>query len=262
MPEAIVHRLVDPSVTAEELEQAQQPASTVFDEMRHATHPDQQDFIGSVPDKLLQPLPPHRHGQERPGYPVEKLRDGSIRPPSLCNSPHQAIAALKAMRVNHTPIGGEGLCLYNIRHFAWNVNALWPSAEQAALHGAPIHRYTRFSDAPRGMTIVFLNNELGHIVLGLGGGLCDSSDYHEAGFNGVASIENVAGWCHAVDWYGIEVVNHVDVWPNHDPKPRHPYTKADLVAQLRRDHARAQSNGHERKARGLHHWITEIGEKL
>lgn len=231
---------IDPSVTAAELDRAPEGPSVAFENVAHPEKPDQQDFIGIVPDTIRQPLPPHRHG-ERPDA-------------SVCNTPRNALRNVGLMRRDHRPVGGVGLSWYHVRFNGWHVNPLWPTAEQAGLHGEPIHRYKRYDAAPPGMTLVFLNGELGLAGLSLGGGLIDVADYHEPGYNGVALVENVLHWCGADDWFGIETVNGVDVWPNRRGKPQS-WTRHGLAAQLHQDAGRA---GH-RRASGLHAWRQEIG---
>jgi len=224
---------VDPSVTPDELDQATQPPAGAFPIV------DDQDLV--EPDALARSL---------------------IAP--VPATPAQMIANFRRMREHHTPIGGVGLCLYDVRHFGWNVGALWPTANDAAHHGNPIHRFKRFADVPRGMTIVFVNNHLGHITAGLGGALNNTSDYHEPGFNGVATIANTAEWCNATDWYGIETVNGVDVYPNpKKPKPKpKPFTLAERIQIVRGDMRAAKAKGHEHRAARYKLWLTQLERRL
>lgn len=231
MPEDIVRSLVDPSVSPEEIELALHGTPTVYADVRAAA-----DSTGN---------------QDTPAF--ESFTAADQTPRTI----HDALANLKRMRDHHIPIGGVNLCLFDTRENAWGVNALWPTAEAAGQHGAPIHRFKSFADAPRGMSLIFENDDVWHIGVGLGGGLMNSSDYHEAGYNGVATIENVYPWCGAHDWYGIEVVNDVDCW-NPKPPQKPTWTKARLIEQLKQDRARAKANGHTQKVAGLTKWIDEL----
>lgn len=192
--------------------------------------------------------------------------DHGLETVNLVTVPHrtipEALANLRQRRINHVPIpGGAGLCLYHIREDAWNVDAVWPTAQVAGEHGAPIHRYKSFADAPRGMTLIFVNNHVWHITVSLGGGLNDTSDYHQLGYSGAATIANTYTWCGAHDWYGIETVNLVDVWPDPaKPKPQpKPWGIAERERQVHADLVRARKNGApKRKIDGLKAWDQRI----
>lgn len=227
MPAQFNPALVDPSVSAEELEQATADPAAAFPLV------DDQDLVDEQFQRLIASVP---------------------------RTPEQATANLKLLREGHVPIGGVGLCLYDERHNAWNVGALWPNANEAAAHGAPIHRFKSFLDVPRHMSIVFTNGHLGHISHGLGGGLNNTSDYHEPGYNGVATIANTADWCNATDWFGIETVNGVDTWPTPTkPKPKiQPLSLKARIELVQRRERELRKAGHTHRADRVHLWVLKL----
>lgn len=178
-------------------------------------------------------------------------------------TPDQATLHLKSCRENNVPIGGVGLCLFDERWNAWGVGALWPNANEAAEHGAPIHRFKTFAEVPRHMSVVYKNNHLGHISHGLGLGLTNTSDYHRPGFNGVATLANVADWCNATDWFGIETVNGIDVLPDPTKKPAQPkpWSLEDRLKVLKHNQHRAKDNDHPIRAQRYAQWVADL-EKL
>lgn len=197
---------------------------------------------------------------------VEEADSLDYRVETLLAVPPRTIAAglanLRSLRVAHVPIpGGSGMCLYHIREDCWNVEPLWPNAEQAGIHGAPIHRFKTFAEVPRGMTVIFENDHVGHVTVSLGGGLNDTSDYHQLGYSGVATIANTYQWCGAHGWFCIETVNGTDVWPDPakpTPKPK-PWGLAERERQIHADLARARKNkAPQRKIDGLKAWDDKL----
>ena len=213
---------VDPSVTDEELEQATA------------------DPHGDFPDLEEQDD-------------LDELGAGAVVPAT----PAQAIANARRLRSEHTWCG-VGYCLRTVRGPIYRVPALWPDANAALANGKPIHSVSELVDIPRGAVIGFHNSTHGHVTLGLGGGLNSTTDYHEPGYEGVATIANTAGWCGAdrVVWY--ETLCGVDVWPGPaKPKPRM-LTRDEKLQRLRADRKRALRNGHEHYAARLKVWIDRI----
>jgi hypothetical protein len=226
MPDHFDPTLVDDSVTPEELDLAHAAPAGAFPLV-------DQDLVDLAPRALL---------AARPATPAQMLTN------------------FRTMRDNHTPIGGVGLCLYNVRHFGWEIDALWPTANDAGQHGAPIHRVKNFADIPRAVTIAFLNDHQGHITGSLGGGLNNTSDYHELGFNGVATIANTADWCNATDVFWIETVNGVDVYPNPvKPKPQpKPFSRDERIAILRTRMHELEREHHPKRAARFERWIEQL----
>jgi hypothetical protein len=175
-----------------------------------------------------------------------------------------ALANLARRRRNHTPIPGTGKCLYHIRYNCWGINSLWGTAALAAAHGAPIHRYRAWDEAPRGMSLVFINSGLGHITVSLGGGLNDTSDLHQNGYNGIATIERTYDWCNATDWYGIETVNNVDCWPTTTKKRAEPvpWSLERRLQFLRNEAKRQKADGHPKRAAQIEHWADTLAATI
>lgn len=176
-------------------------------------------------------------------------------------TPAQAIQHAKALRDNHTYVG-VGRCLATVRGPIFRLPGLWPDATAALAHGAPIHEVTVYSEIPRGAVVGFHNNGHGHVALGLGGGLCSTTDYHENGYEGVALISRTASWCSAdrVVWY--ETLEGYDVWPDAARPVRPPWTWEERLAQLEKDLQRAKSgSASKRKIDGLTAWIKQIKAK-
>jgi hypothetical protein len=177
-----------------------------------------------------------------------------------------ALANLAKRRKNHTPIPGVGMCLYHIRYNCWGINSLWGTAELAGLHGAPIHRYKTWDDAPRGMSLIFVNSRVWHITVSLGGGLNDTSDLHQLGYNGVATIERTYDWCNATDWYGIETVNNVDCWPTpakqRTPTEPTPWSLERRLKFLRAEAKRQKAENHPKRAAQISHWADTLAATI
>lgn len=220
--------LVDPSVTEEEIEQAEQ------------------DPAGDYPDSDEQDD-------------LDELGAGRITPAT----PHQAVLNARALRDHHTFVG-IGYCLRTVRGPIFKLSALWPDANSALKHGKPIHRVADVVNIPRGAVIGFHNATHGHITLGLGGGLNSTTDYHEPGFEGVASIARTADWCNAdrVVWY--ETLNGFDVWPDPVKKPATPapWTPLQRLTALRREQAEAKKAGQWQRATRFDQWADRIEKRL
>lgn len=170
-------------------------------------------------------------------------------------TPAQAISHARDVRRNHTFVG-VGMCLATVRGF-WDLPAMWPDAQTAIDHGAPVHRTTDPLKVPRGASVVWQNGRHGHIALGLGGGLCATTDFHESGFVGVAMIGRLGPWCGGDLLGWIETVNGFDVWPDpNKPKPEPkpwglPQREREVHRALRR--ARDHDAG-QRRIDGLAAW--------
>lgn len=217
---------VDPSVTDEELEKATA------------------DPAGDYPDA---------GGDDGEQDDLDELGAGAAEPAT----PAQAIANARRLREQHTWVG-VGYCLRTVRGLIYRVPALWPDANAALAHGRPIHSVSELTEIPRAAVIGFHNKTHGHVAFGLGGGLNSTTDYHEPGYEGVATIANTAEWCGAdrVVWY--EVLCGVDVWPGpQKPKPKM-LTKDERIRRLKADRRRALENGHEHYAARLKVWIEKI----
>lgn len=220
--------LVDPSVTAEEIQLAH--------------------------DGTPAPFPTDDSAQDSVDAEFEAMTRGltSVIP----NTPHQAILAARDLRANRTNVGVNN-CLATVRGPIFGLPAVDPDANAGFEHAQPFHRYTDLTLLPRGMVVWFRNVNHGHVVLSLGGGLCSTTDYHVPGLEGVALLSKVADWCGATDMAGGEMLERFDVWP--DPKkptpaPR-PWGLADRELIVHTDLRNAKTNhASKRRIDGLHAW--------
>lgn len=178
-------------------------------------------------------------------------------------TPRDAILNARKLRDDHTFVG-VGYCL-RVVHNLFRLPALWPDANTAMEHGAPIHRVSDLGEIPRGAVIGYHNSHYGHVSLGLGGGLTSTTDYHELGYEGVATIDNTARWCGATEVVWYEVLNGFDVWPDpHKPKPAPvvPWSLHERRDFLYRALLHARRDGHDTRAARLKQWIARIDRRL
>jgi hypothetical protein len=179
-------------------------------------------------------------------------------------------AALEARRWHEENLTlGVGMCLATVRHY-FNVNALWPDAETAGEHSAPLHRSTNAADFPRGTCGYAYNGRHGHIWINAGGGLCWTTDYRRGGgFVDLAPISAMAPWIggQLIGWG--EVLNGVDVWPTPKPDPKqsakpvfHAWSLADRRAYVHHRLLRARDDGHDKLAHQLKAWQDKMDAKI
>lgn len=241
MPNDFDPENVDPSVTAEDVERARDATPADFPDVEDQdtlddASPALRGLVGVVPA-----------------------------------TPGQAAVNAKRLRDDHVNLG-VGMCLAAVRGPIFGLPALWPDANTAIDHGAPVHRTSNPLDIPRGTAVVWRNDRHGHIAFGLGGGLCSTTDYHEPGFEGVALISKLAPWCGGtlVGW--IETVNGFDVWPDpkkpphphqpDDPKPAKPWTLEQRAAFVHRRAQIAKHNHHDRAAKELNRWYERMQVRI
>lgn len=180
------------------------------------------------------------------------------------NSRGEAALYQRNLRQNHTFVG-VGMCLRTVR-LSWGLPALWPDANTAIDHGAPIHRTSDPVEVPWGASVVWENDRHGHIAFSLGGGLCSTTDYLESGFVGPALISRLGPWCggRLVGW--IETVNGYDVWPDQTKKPKPkptPWGLAEREREVHRALKRAQDNdAPQRRVAGLKAWDDTLRTRL
>jgi len=225
--------LVDPSVTAAEIEQAHDGDPAPFPNIEDAdtlddASPALRGLVGVVPA-----------------------------------TPAQALVNAKRLRDDHTFVG-VGMCLATVRGPIFGLPPLWPDADTAMEHSAPFHPLTDTLAAPRGSVGFAANGGHGHVWLNLGGGLASTTDFHENGFEGVALISRMLAWCGATRWGWGEVLNGFDVWPGQrkpprphqpdDPKPHAPWTLEQRAAFIARRARIARREGHLARARQLKRW--------
>lgn len=228
MPKDFDPDLVDPSVTAEEIERAHDAEPADFPDV------EEQDDL-------------------------DELGEGAITPAT----PREAIQHARALTEDDTFVG-VGYCLRTVRDPEYRVPALWPDAETAWENGAPQHRTSDPVAIPRGAPVYWTNGRHGHIALSLGGGLCRTTDYHRPGYVDVALISRLAPWCggQLVGW--AETLNGYDVWP--DPKKPKPapraWTLADRRAFIHRRLLAAREAGRDTQAARLKAWQDRMDAKL
>jgi hypothetical protein len=224
---------LDPSVSTQEFDQAQLAPSTEFPLVDEQDEADDEQRIATLV---------------------------AITPAT----PHEAILHARILRQEHTELG-VGRCLQIVRQRLFVLPSLWPNANVAIAHGAPVHTVTDFSKVPRGSVLGFVNDHLGHTSLGLGGALTSTPDYHVLGQMGVASIANVAQWCRATKVVWFETLNGFDVWPDpQKPEPPEPpktpdWWKAEQRIRHLMNEAEAERKAHHPKvANQLEHWAAKI----
>lgn len=180
------------------------------------------------------------------------------------HTPAEAVANARVLRDRHTFVG-VGMCLATVRGPIFGLPAMWPDATAAIDHGAPVHHITDPVAIPRGTAVVWRNDRHSHIALGLGGGLCSTTDFHENGFEGVAQISRIAAWCGG-DLVGfIETLNGFDVWPDpKKPKPApRPWGLAEREREVHRAHHRAVVNhAPPRRLDGLAKWDRTLLDRM
>lgn len=175
--------------------------------------------------------------------------------PSLVRGPIQAVLTARSFHDDNVAVG-IGMCLRTVHRY-FNVPALWPDAETAGEHSAPMHETTDPLAFPRGSVGYAYNERHGHVWINCGGGLCWTTDFRRLGFVDLAPVAAMAPWIggHLVGWG--EVLNGVDVWP--DPKKPAPQPKpwglADRELIVHRDLVNARANkAPKRRIDGLHTW--------
>lgn len=177
-------------------------------------------------------------------------------------TPRQALATLKKWRDDHVFVGAR-TCLMTQRR-AWNLPALWPTANDGFDNAAPLHHFADLSKVPRGMVFWYGNDDAGHVVTSLGGGLCDTTDFHETGFLGVALLSRVGEWCGATSMAGGETLNGFDVWPSPvKPKPEpKPFTLEDRLRIVQHRLHAMRAEGHDKRAARFELWAEELRAKI
>lgn len=218
---------LDPSVTAEEVEAAQDatPAPYAGDQYAH--------------DDL------------------EGLGAGPITP----NTPAVALANAKRLTDDDVYVG-VGYCLKTVRDPEFGVAALWPDAETAWEQAGGKHPTSNPDEIPRGAVVYWTNGRFGHVALSVGGGLCRTTDYRRPGYVDLARIDRLGSWCggELVGW--AEELNGVDVWPNPHRRHRDLFTIEDRIAVVR--HALKVAQAHHAPAarvEGLDAWLTKLVER-
>jgi hypothetical protein len=174
------------------------------------------------------------------------------------NTPKEALGLAHVADVAGT-FFGVGMCLATQRGF-WNVAALWPNAETARLHAAPVHTIPHGHYPPRGSVGLAAN----HVWLNLGAGLVRTTDFHRPGKVDVALLTRMLAWCGSEGHVWGEVLNGVDVWPSRQPKPApvHMWTAAQRADFLKAEIRHALTQGDRRKAQHLKMWRNRILERL
>lgn len=177
-------------------------------------------------------------------------------------------ACLEARRFHEQNINvGIGYCLRTVRTY-FNVAALWPDAETAGEHSAPLHRTTNPAEFPRGSVGYAYNGRHGHVWIDVGGGMCWTTDYRRLGFVDLAPISAMAPWIggRLIGWG--EVLNGVDVWPtpktaSKPAKPEfHPWSLAERRAYVHARLVKARDAKHDKLARQLKAWQEQMDRKL
>lgn len=131
----------------------------------------------------------------------------------------QAIKNARAK--SHPGLFPTNTCLMQVRK-CFGVASKFPTAA-SAWRGAKVrHQNVRSSDVPRGGIPFWTGGSsgAGHIAIGLGDGLCETTDFVNRGGFGVARIDDITRvWgLHFVGW--AEDVNGVTVFT--PPEPPHP----------------------------------------
>lgn len=222
-------RLVDPSVTDDDVERA----------------------LDGTPDRY-----PDHDAVDLFQDDVDVVTEAKALLGVIPHTPEQAIASARVLRDRHTFVG-IGMCLATVRGPIFGLPALWPDATAAIDHGAPIHRITDPVAIPKGTAVVWRNDRHSHIALGLGGGLCSTTDFHENGFEGVAQISRIEAWCGGTLVGFIETLNGFDVWPDpKKPKPKpKPWGLPEREREVRRALQKAKRNkAPARRIDGLARW--------
>lgn len=229
--------LVDPSVTAQEIELAHDGTPSDYTTILAAHDDGLQDDVTNRPTAF------------------------AITPPA---TPREAILRCRSLRENEVFVG-IGMCLRENREL-FKVAALWPDAATAGEHGAPAHHFDDLTKVWRGLEIFWYTDDSddpGHVALSLGGGLCATTDYHAPGYWGVALISKLAPWCGDRFRGGREVLNRVDIWPDAakpKPKPK-PFTLQErLEIVVARE--RALRADHPRRAARFHLWAERLRDQI
>lgn len=230
---------VDPSVTNDELDQAQADPATVFPDVDEQDTLDDEDEDGQTAVRALIATVPA--------------------------TPHQAILNARTLRDQHTFVR-IGMCLNVVRGRLFHVPALWPDAATAMRHSSPFHPITdpNSTTVPRGAVGYAANGRHGHVWLELGGGLVSTTDYHELGFEGVALRSKMLTWCGATRWGWGETLNGFDVWPDpvRKPAPPAPWTTEQRIRVLRREQAEAKKAGQWQRATRFDQWADRLEKRL
>lgn len=134
------------------------------------------------------------------------------------NTTDQAIKV--ARQRSHPGLFSTNTCLMQVRK-CFGVDAKYPTAASAWLNAKIKHPTTRSAEVPRGGIAFWTGGSsgAGHIAIGLGDGLCETTDFVNRGGFGVARIDDITrvwgltfrGW--------TEDVNGVQVYFPPAPKP-------------------------------------------
>lgn len=134
-------------------------------------------------------------------------------------------ANAKALRDGHVNVG-VNRCLATVRGPILELDALYPTAAIAGHHSRPFERFSVADgdthDVLRASIGFAFNGGAGHVWLELGAGLVSTTDFHESGFEGIASRARMLAWCGADSWGIGGSVNGVDVSVDEKPKPPPP----------------------------------------
>jgi hypothetical protein len=228
---------LDPTITPELLEQAHDEPAIDYDQV-----------FAEITARLAQDDVDDTEDQAR-GFLAAPIR----KPGQAC---------LEARRIHEENVDvGIGYCLRTVRGY-FDVAALWPDAETAGEHSAPLHRTTDPNEFPCGSVGYAYNGRHGHVWLNVGGGMCWTTDYRRLGRVDLAPVSAMAPWIggRLIGWG--EVLNGVDVWPDpKKPEPK-PWTLQDRRDFVHRRLLAAREHDHKQLAHQLKMWQDRMDDRL
>ena len=147
----------------------------------------------------------------------QDILGGVELPGNAPNTPAEAIDRAREMMNNRVWVG-VGMCLKTVRGY-YGLAAKYGSAEDSWNNAEHKVHVREGKNIPRGVPVYWTNGRYGHIAISLGGGLCLSTDWKEAGRIDVAVIDEIGPrWGQQLQGYAWEV-NDVVVWKPAPPKP-------------------------------------------
>lgn len=181
---------------------------------------------------------------------------GTITPAT----PPQAIANARGLHDQSTYVG-VGYCLRTVRDPEFRIPGLYPDAETAWEEAELKHRTSNPMEIPRGGIPFWTNGRFGHVALGVGGGMCWTTDYRRPGYVDLAPIAALGSWCGGklVGW--AEDLNGVDCWPN-DRGHKPVFNIDDRIRIVTRVLARARANdAGQVRIDGLENWLDRLEKR-
>lgn len=164
-------------------------------------------------EELVKPVP----ASETLSYPDQAVQDDAPvdtlgRPGNSANTPSEALAKARLWHRERVNVG-VGMCLSAVRQY-YDVPAGIPTAAASYHMSAHKHGVTTGTLVPRGVPVYWTGGSsgAGHIAISVGGGICLSTDWKEAGKIDYAHIDTITShW--GLNFVGYtQEVNGVLVW--------------------------------------------------